>query len=933
MSLQPNQKVAHYRLEEQIGEGGMGVVWRATDTKLNRDVAIKVLPEEFSQDPERLSRFQREARLLASLNHANIASIHGLEEEAGVRFLVMEMVQGEGLDKRLQREPMSVERSLSIALQISEALESAHENGVIHRDLKPANIMLSAAGPVKVLDFGLAKAIAPGSASTSDISLSHSPTMTSGGTHQGMIMGTAPYMSPEQARGRVLDKRSDIWSFGCILFECLTARRMFAGETVSDSLAAILRAEPDLSDLPAATPRRVRELLERCLVKDPRNRLRDMGDARLELEQAIASREWLSPGTTGDMDTKAASRTRSRLLAPALFLAGALAGIALWAGLAPTWDSSAGPAPALRLAIPVAEGVIPSTPRITPDGQTIVYVGREETGHDGRPATSRLYTRALTEDEAQPVQGTEGISLFDLSPDGRRIAFVAPTSRQSTRLQVSHVPLDRSAPPLAIRDWSSEWTGLLWVPGDLIATVSDAPPALLRIPVDGRQPEAPLPLEMERTIGMPALIAYLPGSQAILCNVNTWGERGYQDNLHLLDASTGMVKSLVEDAEFAAPLPDGRLLVSRHDTLLAIPFDIKNLKIAGGPVPVMGGLRVENTWNGAWFDLADNGTLVHLPGGLIGLERRLSFLQDGTKVVPWSEERRAFDETILVSRDGTHFAVIVANAQQLYEIWVSNLPSPRLTRLVAEPGADCYPRAWTAAAGSLVYDCTGNPDSMGIWIRPVDGSSPAEMLMVDKNKAAFQALTAQSLSPDERVLLVRRREEGRSEILALPLQADKDGQRTPVLLPELTGTESVRFSPDGRWVAYISDASGRKETYVRRYHAGGSLGPGIPVSTQGATEVRWAKAKQAQSVDLLLTRPGIGKAFAVTMRTEPTLSFSAPREVFDPGLIKPGFEVAADLPDGRWFGIEKGPNEDDSNRVSIVFNWLQDMERRFPSQP
>jgi len=510
---------------------------------------------------------------------------------------------------------------------------------------------------------------------------------------------------------------------------------------------------------------------------------------------------------------------------------------------------------------------------------------------------------------------------------------VAPTSRQSTRLQIFHVPLDRSAPPLAIRDWSSEWTGLLWMPGDLIATVNNTPPTLLRIPVDGSQPVPPLPLKMEQTIGTPEPIAYLPGSQGILCTVGTWGERGYQDNVQILDTGSGIVKPLVENAKYAALLPDGRLMVSRHDTLLAIPFDIEALKLTGGPVPVMGGLRAENTWTGAWFDLAANGTLIHLPGGLIGLERRLSFLEDSTKVLPWSEERRAFDQNILVSRDGSRFAVIIANAQQLFEIWVSDLASPRLTRLVSEPGTDCYPRAWTAAAKSLIYDCAGNEDRMGIWIRPVDGSRPAEMLMADKNLTTFQALTAQSLSPDASVLLVRRREEGNSEILAVPLQVDKDGQRTPVLLPELTGTDSVSFSPDGKWIAYISDASGRNEAYIRRYRAAGSLGPGTPVSTQGATDVTWSKAKRAQSMGLLFTRPGIGRVFTVTMETEPTLSFSAPREVFNPGLIKPGFEVATDLPDGSWFGIEKGPNEGKSDRVSIVFNWLQDMERRHPHKP
>ena len=613
------------------------------------------------------------------------------------------------------------------------------------------------------------------------------------------------------------------------------------------------------------------------------------------------------------------------MAAPALVLSGAVVGIALWAGVFQGLFTTSATPPAIKLSIAIPDDLVPSKPRITPDGQTIVYIGGEKVGRDGDPATSRLYTRRLDEETALPIQGTEGVREFDISPDGDRIAFVAPTSRQSSRHQIWQMPLDRSAPPLAIQDYADSWNGLMWMPGEQIVTIAETPHALIRIPVDGSPPAEPLPLDIAEMNINEGPIAYLPDG-SILCNFSTWGDRGYQEDIFLIDPASGEVHPLVENAQFGSLMPSGDLLVSRHDTLLVIPFDADSREITGGPAPVMGGLRAANTWVGAWFDLADNGTLIHLPGGLIGLERLLVFLQDNTEVTPWSEERRAYNSHTLVSRDGSRLAVIVSNSQQLYEVWISEVGSPRLKRLVAESGMDCYPRSWSQDASRLVYDCTGNPEREGIFVRPVDGSSPPEQLM--SGKSIPGNLNAVALSPDESVLLVFMEEERGSRIALLPMNPDDAGERAPRDLPELAEARSLGFSPDGKWLTYVSDASGRNEAYVRRFHPGGSLGPESPVSTRGASEVDWSKATSEEPFDILITRPGVGKVYAVAMRSTPSLSLSRPREVLNPELLKPGMQHVTDLPDGRWFGIQQGDNEGDTNRVSIVFNWRQNLDQR-----
>jgi len=445
MSLVPGRELSHYRLVEQIGEGGMGVVWRATDTTLGRDVAIKVLPEAFSTDPERMARFEREARMLASLNHPNIAAIYGVGSAGGVRFLAMELVTGDDLAARLTHGPVPVVEALELTRQVAEALEAAHEKGIIHRDLKPANVKVTPDGHVKVLDFGLAKAMEGEASAASASAMSYSPTITGPMTAANVILGTAAYMSPEQARGKAVDRRADIWAFGCLLFECLTGRRAFSGETVSDTLAKILERDPDLRALPGGTPPRVRDLFQRCLIKDPRLRLRDIGDARIALDEVLAAR---SPsGRLLVAETPGAGAASRGLPLRPLAIGGVVGlalGLGMWSVLGLRSGGARGDPICLSLAMPSGIKVLNAT--LAPEGNTLVIRGYPRDAEGAEAAEPRLYTRRLDSYELKPLAGTDG-ALGDGNARNGILNFVVPVSRGATEKRWATVPLDGSSPP------------------------------------------------------------------------------------------------------------------------------------------------------------------------------------------------------------------------------------------------------------------------------------------------------------------------------------------------------------------------------------------------------------------------------------------------------------------------------------------------------
>ena len=583
--------LGHYEITDKLGQGGMGSVWLAQDAKLGRKVAIKTLPEEFAGDEERLARFEREAKLLASLNHPNIATIHGLEEHNGTRFLVLELVEGDTLADRLKRGAIPVEESLKLALQIAEALEAAHEKGVIHRDLKPANIKVTPDGKVKVLDFGLAKAFA---GDGSDVNLSQSPTLSMAATQQGVILGTAAYMSPEQARGLSVDKRADIWAFGCVLYEMLTGRQVFQGELMSDVMASVLKSDPDYKGLPPTIHPQLRAVLRRCLEKEPKQRWHDVGDVRVELEQVATDPE-------GTLVQPVAEALAPQLKLPwvaAAFVMGVMltAGASFWILVQPV------PPPPVRrvqLTLPATQtlqGSVGTLVAISPNGNTLVYRAVED-------AVSRLYRRDLDQFDATPIPGTEGSSQTPFfSADGKWLAFQMGVST------LMKVELD-GGPPVEVGKLPGSLRAGSWTSDDtIIAAANDA--GLVRVPGGGGNPEIIASSEDGRAYWYPQV---LPGNRAVLFTANAFSAAD-ADAVMLFDLESEETRLLVQDAVAGQYLPTGHLVFAREGNIWATGFDLDRLEVVGDPVLIDQGVRIESG-DMVQMAVAADGTLVYVPSG------------------------------------------------------------------------------------------------------------------------------------------------------------------------------------------------------------------------------------------------------------------------------------------------------------------------------
>ncbi|HEV8375883.1 MAG TPA: protein kinase, partial [Candidatus Polarisedimenticolia bacterium] len=660
MSQAKGGTLSHYRLVEKIGEGGMGVVWKATDTTLDREVAIKILPEIFSEDAERLARFEREAKLIASLNHPNIATIHGLHEADGVHFLAMELVEGEDLAKRIQRGAMPVEEALPAARQIAEALEAAHEHGIIHRDLKPANILLTPEGKVKVLDFGLAKAFEPEAPSGSP---SMSPTMTSMGTRVGMILGTAAYMSPEQARGRPVDRRADIWAFGCVLYEMLAGKPAFGGETISDTLAAVLRAEPDWQALPPGTGGSLTKLLLRCLTKDPKQRLRDIGEARIALEE--------TPAAAGEVtDTVPVAVVRRVMLPWALAALLAVALAATWAFRRSTAVPSDLPG-VMRLKVELSKGgALPgnvglgAAAILSPDGRTLAFIAGEE-------RSRKLYVHRLDRAETMALSGTDGARGPFFSPDGHWIGFFSSRGLMKVGTE--------GGAPVRIADLKSDQgRGGCWDENDLIVFASGFDTALSKARSTGGKSEPLTQLAAasdERSHRWPSP---LPGGKAVLFMTQRTGQDYDDADIEAAEIATGRRKLLLHGGSYPRYAPGGRLLFVRQNVLFAAPFDAERLEVTGPAKPVLEGVLAstgdqESGDGSAQYSLSAAGTLVY----------RESEIQDRSQATEFvwvdraGKETPAFQEPMRVlgfriSPDGTRVAM-EARTERGFGTWIRDL--------------------------------------------------------------------------------------------------------------------------------------------------------------------------------------------------------------------------------------------------------------------
>jgi len=828
--LKPGDTIGSYQVEALLGAGGMGEVYRARDTKLNRDVALKVLPESFTRDPDRLARFTREAHVLASLNHPNIAAIHGLEDRGDVHALVLELVDGATLADRITRGPLELPEALTISSQIADALALAHEHGVIHRDLKPANVKVRDDGTVKVLDFGLAKAAQSHQPSSSGDGSPASPRQSPAVrspviTATGVILGTAAYMSPEQVKGRAADKRSDVWAFGCVLYEMLTATRAFDGHDVSDTFATVLKREPDWAALPNDTPLAIRRLLRRSLEKDPRRRLSDLADARLEIDEALAGAD-ASPETR-PRATKHVERALPWALAATL--AGALvAAIVLWA----PWRDAPLPVAQQHLSVDLgADAFLGGSVggmrqlAISPDGSMLAFVGE----HDG---IDRLYLRRFAQLQAQPlVNGPVSDPFF--SPDGEWIGFFSLADRKLKKIPVA------GGAAIAICDVDIIYSrGASWGEDDAIVfnPYSEAWKPLLRVPAAGGKPEPFSTLsEGEVSHRWPQV---LPGAHAVL--FAAFGTQGGIDaaNIVAQRLPSGPAKIVLRGAHFGRYLRNGYLVYAQGATLFAVPFDVNRLEVTGQPVAVVQGVKTFTVSGASLFDLSDTGTLAYVAGDLTGTDARMMWMRgDGTmtpmRAVPRDWRAPQF------SPDGNRIVFHVDDGRQL-DIYTYEWARDFTTRLTADPAVDSYP-VWSPDGRTVVFASSrGVKQPANLYWASADGSGEVRRLTESDDRQL-----ASSWHPSGKYLAFDRQTTSAQQwdLMVLPMEVSGSGWKAGTPIPVKTGIAqrpTAMFSPDGRWLAYAANESGRSEVFVRAFPGSGAQ---WQVSTAGGWIPTWSRRR------------------------------------------------------------------------------------------
>jgi Tol biopolymer transport system component/tRNA A-37 threonylcarbamoyl transferase component Bud32 len=788
MKIQPGQILLHYRIVDKVGEGGMGEVWRAVDTTLDREVAIKILPPEFGSDPERLARFEREAKTLASLSHPNIATIHGLHTDHGVRFLAMELVPGTNLRARIERGRLSVEEAVGCATQVAVALESAHEQGIVHRDLKPANVMLGPDGAVKVLDFGLAKIV--GSEESSGGDASASPTITSLGTQAGTLLGTAAYMSPEQARGQHVDRRADIWAFGCVLYEMLTGSRTFDGGTISDTLAAVLRADVDLDRLPDATPVNVRTLLKRCLDRDPQQRLRDIGEARIALQRPIDTLTE-TPPTPG--------APRSWMTIGLLLI-----GIAATAGLAGWWLAPAPKAPTRRLSLAPPPGISGSRTGavISPDGRRITYI-----------ADGQLWIQDLDSLTARSVTGGADSLHVCWSPDSGDIAFAVRDEIWRANTAGDSRLVGKIPTGVGTRGGALAWTA----DGTFVYSVGEDD--IFELPVSGGKPRSILSPDTtagEVDFHTPST---LPDGRGVLYIVH---RATGMDTIELLRDGRRIIVFRDEGASFTSQTysPTGHVLFVRRgerEGVWAVPFSMSEGTATGDAFLVSA--------SGGHPSVSKDGTLLF--GGVSELgDSELVYLDRQGEIVGRLGDSVQHADNIRISPDGKTLGVCISEGSDT-NLWAYDLSSGSRIRLAFK--ANCGGRtgdiAWSPDSKMIAF---GDTEKGTVRALAVDGSA--------EERTVVEGLMPEFTRDGEQVIFVRQSEETGPDIWIAPL----DGSEEPAVLVDSPGADELpRLSPDGNLLAYTSNETGRFEVYVRSFPSGTGR---WQVSNDGGNFPRWSSA-------------------------------------------------------------------------------------------
>jgi len=878
MNIEPGTRIGHYEIGVLIGAGGMGEVYRARDTKLKRDVALKILPDVFAGNPERMARFQREAEVLASLNHPHIATIYGVEERA----LAMELIEGQML-----AGPLPLEIAVNYAKQMAQALEYAHERGVVHRDLKPANVKITPEGKVKLLDFGLAKATddprVPGDAS-------NSPTLTLGATSVGVILGTAAYMSPEQAAGKVVDRRSDIWSFGAVLYEMLSGKAAFAGESASDTLASVLKLDPDWNALPASTPESIRKLIRRCLTKDRNQRLQAIGEARIELEHPS---EDAAPSVRG----KAA-------LLPWLItaLTTVTAVVALWAWVWPVGQER-------RVVMRFADAV-----SIADQGTDLIALSRDGSRIAFVAGPQRqIYVRKMDQFEATPLAGTDNAYSLSFSPDGDWISYVSGSGPDSKvkKISVAGGPAQVLAnapsggPPF--QSWGEDDYIYFSIVPDL---------GLHRVRSSGGKDEIFAIRDPKKgdtfLWSAPQL---LPDRKHILVSMLPIGRGGGGHRVATIDLQTGERKILLEDTGIAVYAATGTTPASGHilyyapatGSIMAVAFDVNRLEVRGSPVPVLEGVRATAGGGVGTFAFSESGSLAYAPGsGVESASRTLVWVdRQGVEQPTPCPGPRQFNLPRL-SPDDDRVAFEIQNIDRgQADIWVCDLMRGTVSRITSDK-SNILP-LFMPDGKRVIYRST--PGDV-LLAAPIDGGPPVVVSNAD--------FMPDSVFPDGSLVIGRTPSAPAGNVSVLSIEQTASSGRTPHPLETKLTVNDIQFSPDGKWIAYQSREGGRPEIYVQAYP-----GPGgkTTISSGGGTNPRWSRSGE------LFYRSG-EKMMAVEIQTTPVLRTGTPKLLFERRFSN-GYDVTRD---GKRFLMVKTSDVRPAatNQLNVVVNWIEELKQRVP---
>jgi serine/threonine protein kinase len=891
------KKLVHYEITSQLGKGGMGEVYQAKDLTLGRDVAIKVLPEAFARDADRVARFQREAKLLASLNHPNIAAIHGLEESAGTRFLVLELVEGETLADRAKRGSIPIEESLKLALQIAEALEAAHEKGVIHRDLKPANIKVTPDAKVKVLDFGLAKAFAGEQA---DLNLSNSPTLTRSptlsdmATQQGVILGTAAYMSPEQARGKSVDKRADIWAFGCVLYEMLTGQAAFQGEDVTEILAAVVKGGANLDLLPANLHPRVREVITRCLQKDLKKRYHDIADVRYEIEQVLAdpSGVLVQPVMTVE------SRNKLRIMLPWI-AATAILGVII-GGLVVWKFRQAEPRQVMRFDYNLPEGqqfsdlYNRSSLAVSPDGKQIIY-----------SASKGLYIRSVNELTAKPIAGIEEkTSTPFFSPDGKWIGYFSVTDFG----KLKKIPVNGGAPEV-LCDVGASVGSAWWDEDNTIAYGHDHD--IMRVSAEGGTPDSIVMLK-SGSLSHPQM---LPDGKSILY---TSHRNNAPPKIMVQILKSEQAKELFTglDAQY---VPTGHIIyrLPNNNNLFAIQFDLAGLNVKGQPVSILKDI--------VQYSISKSGTLAYIPlkTGAAAAKRTLVWVDREGKEEALSVTPNGYYD-FRISPDGKRVALQVATPKS--NIWIWDIIGKSMTPLTSDEGAGSSTPLWSLDGKRIFY--TWDREYLfkgGVYWKASDNTGDAEKLALFPGRGIF----ASSWSKDGKRLVLWEVAKIQQEIGMLSMEGNH--ARKELLHDEKYSVKEPQISPNGRWMAYASNETGKYEIYVCFF-------PDVEkgkrkVSVSGGNHPIWSPDGRE------LFYNNVDATMAVPVETDPQFKINGMPTVLFRGtagkILGPEWADMNDYtywdisPDGKRFLMLKDATEA-PRKINIVVNWLEELKQRVP---